>query len=109
MLAFVALATMACSPQRSSTDPAASTNETAEVRTIIIENMRFDPAELTVERGTRIVWKNQDLFPHTATAESFDSGNLEVNDSWSYVANEPGVHAYRCTYHPTMEGRLIVQ
>lgn len=73
--------------------------------------MQFDPAELTVKRGTRVVWINKDLFAHTATAtaKSFDSGNIEVDASWSYVASEPGDYAYVCTLHPTMKGRLIVQ
>ena len=74
-----------------------------------MENMQFNPAELVVNRGTRIVWKNQDMFPHTATGKRFDSGSIDAGDSWTYVANEPGDYMYLCSFHPTMKGRLIVE
>lgn len=76
---------------------------------VTIQNMQFEPAELIVKRGSRVVWINKDLFPHTATAKTFDSGSIEANASWSYVASEPGDHAYLCAFHPTMKGRLIVR
>ncbi|HEY8051343.1 MAG TPA: cupredoxin family copper-binding protein [Steroidobacteraceae bacterium] len=78
---------------------------------IIIENMRFSPDALTVQRGERIVWINKDLFPHTATAETkaFDSGNIVSNASWAYVARKPGEYAYGCTLHPTMKAKLTVR
>ena len=78
--------------------------------TVTIENMQFNPAQLTVHRGDRIVWVNKDLFPHTATADKvFDSGSIAADASWSYVANQSGEYAYHCTFHPTMKGRITVQ
>ena len=78
---------------------------------VTIEGVQFSPQELTVQRGDRVVWMNKDLFPHTATAsaKSFDSGNLLPNASWTYVARSPGEYAYACTFHPTMQGKLIVR
>lgn len=74
-------------------------------------NMQFEPADLVVKRGSRIVWINEDLFPHTATAtdETFDSGTIAASSSWSYVATQPGTHVYVCALHPGMKGRLLVQ
>ena len=78
--------------------------------TVTIENMQFNPAQLTVHRGDRIVWVNKDLFPHTATADKgFDSGSIAANASWSYVASKSGEYAYHCTFHPTMKGKITVQ
>jgi plastocyanin len=78
--------------------------------TVTIENMQFNPSQLTVRRGDRIVWVNKDLFPHTATSDKvFDSGSIAVDASWSYVADKTGVYAYGCTFHPTMKGRITVQ
>ena len=78
--------------------------------TVTIENMQFQPQELTVHRGDRIVWVNKDLFPHTVTAPKiFDSGSIASNASWSYSATRSGQYAYGCTYHPTMKGTLKVQ
>jgi plastocyanin len=79
--------------------------------TVTIENMQFNPPELTVHQGDRIVWVNKDLFPHTATAvrKAFNSGSIAANASWSYVAARKGDYAYGCTFHPTMKARLTVQ
>ena len=79
--------------------------------TVIIENMQFNPAELHVHRGERIVWVNKDLFPHTVTAAShaFDSGSIAANASWAYVPRKAGEYAYGCTFHPTMKAVLKVQ
>ena len=75
-----------------------------------IEGMRFEPQELTVRRGDRIVWVNKDLFPHTVTADGiFDSGSIAPNASWSYIAATSGEYAYSCTFHPTMKGKFTVQ
>jgi len=77
---------------------------------VTIENMRFSPDALTVQRGDRVVWINKDLFAHTATAVSkaFDSHNIEPNASWTYVTRKPGEYAYVCALHPTMKARLTV-
>ena len=77
---------------------------------ITIENMRFNPEVLTVQRGDRVVWVNKDLFPHTATADNkaFDSRSIEPNASWTYEARKAGEYAYVCTFHPTMKAKLTV-
>lgn len=77
--------------------------------TVSIESMQFGSDELSVKRGDRIVWVNKDLFPHTVTGKAFDSGDIPVGESWTYVAAAPGRYTYTCTYHPTMKGTLIVQ
>lgn len=79
--------------------------------TVAIENLQFNPQELTVHRGDRIVWVNKDLFPHSVTAvgKSFDSGSIAANASWSYRTVKKGDFAYGCMFHPTMKARLRVQ
>jgi plastocyanin len=78
--------------------------------TIVIEAMQFNPASLTVRRGDRIVWRNSDLVPHTATAKDvFDSGAIAPNESWTYVARTPGALPYVCAFHPPMTAALTVQ
>lgn len=78
---------------------------------VVIEQMRFNPPTLTVQRGDRIEWMNRDLFAHTAssTSKAFDSGSIAVNASWSYVASRPGSYPYLCNFHPTMRGTLNVR
>jgi plastocyanin len=78
---------------------------------VVIENMQFNPAQVTVHPGDRIVWVNKDLFPHTVTAvdKAFDSGSIASGASWSYVVRKKGDVAYSCTFHPTMKGTIRVQ
>ena len=51
-------------------------------RTVSIQNFSFKPANITIKRGTRVIWINKDGTQHTATANdarSFDSGTLGRN------------------------------
>jgi len=41
----------------------------AQTHTVVIKGFKFNPAALTVHRGDRIVWRNKDLVPHTATSQ----------------------------------------
>jgi plastocyanin len=82
----------------------------AATHTVTIEGMKFAPETLTVKKGDRVVWKNKDVVPHTATAKgAFDSRSIAAGKSWSYVARKPGRHGYVCTFHPGMKATLVVQ
>jgi plastocyanin len=81
-----------------------------QTHTVVIEGMRFTPATLTVHRGDRIVWRNKDLVPHTATADKiFDSHGIPADGSWTYVAAKAGTLPYACSLHPSMKATLEVQ
>ena len=90
---------------------AAERQSPSHTRIVTIEGMQFNPQELTVHRGDRVVWVNKDLFPHTVTADAkaFDSRSIAANASWSYVTSKPGEYSYSCTFHPTMKGKITVQ
>jgi plastocyanin len=81
------------------------------VYTVTIENMQFSPSEIIVHAGDRIVFKNKDLFPHTATADGkvFDSHAIAAEGSWSYVVSKLGEYPYSCTFHATMKGKVTVR
>ena len=82
----------------------------AETHTIVMENMRFTPDTLTLRRGDRVVWRNNDLVPHSATAAKvFDSGSIEPGKSWSTTLRKAGTVAYVCTFHPGMTATLTVK
>ncbi|SIT45536.1 Blue (Type 1) copper domain protein [Paraburkholderia ribeironis] len=78
---------------------------------VVIEQMRFNPPTLTVQRGDRVMWVNKDLLAHTASATSkaFDSGTIAPDASWTYVARERGSYPYLCSFHPVMRGTLTVR
>ncbi|MEM3915817.1 MAG: cupredoxin domain-containing protein [Candidatus Nitrosocaldus sp.] len=83
-------------------------------------NPDFDPDEVSVERGTTVVWRNVDTAVHTvASGKGFDDPNfarffnspvININSTWSLDTStlEPGEYDYFCTLHAYMQGRLIV-
>jgi plastocyanin len=82
--------------------------------TVEIRGMEFHPAVLTVTVGDTIVRINHDIVPHTATAgvggvPKWDTGQLGQGQMGRYVARRTGVARYRCTFHPTMHGKLIIR
>jgi plastocyanin len=89
----------------------AADHSKSATHTVVIEAMRFDPQELTMQVGDTIVWVNHDPFPHTVTAvgKQFDSHEIASGGSWKYTARKAGVFAYVCSLHPNMPGTLRVQ
>jgi plastocyanin len=83
---------------------AASTHE------VILAGLKFAPAELTVQRGDTVTWKNTDVVPHTATAKGkFDSGTIAPGKSYSRRMDQPGEFDYICTVHPNMRAKVTVK
>ena len=78
---------------------------------VAMSGTRFTPSVDTLQVGDTVVWTNNDLVQHTTTAidSSFDSGLLEVGQSWRFISRVSGTVAYRCRYHPGMVGTLIVR
>lgn len=100
----LALAGVACLAWSGSTLGAATTH------TVVMEATSYTPQMLTVKRGDTVVWVNKDPFPHTATAAgAFDSKSIPAGGTWKYTARQVGNHAYTCTFHPNMKGRLIIE
>lgn len=76
--------------------------------TVIIDASSFRPARLVVHAGDRVVWVNEDLIPHTATATDggFDSKAMAAGASWRWTVKAPGATEYACAFHPAMRGRI---
>ena len=78
--------------------------------TVVMKATSFAPLTLTLKLGDSVVWRNDDFFPHTATAAGvFDSKSIAVGASWKYEPKGVGEYAYICTFHPNMRGRLKVE
>jgi plastocyanin len=100
-------------PAQGDTAPPMTGGEEVE---IVMQNTTFQPAEITIQAGTRVTWSNDDPFPHTVTSgtrgdptDLFDSGNLGGGQSFSYTFEEAGTYEYFCGIHPGMAGTVIVQ
>lgn len=77
---------------------------------VMIRNMKFEPAELTIAAGDTVTFTNADGAPHTATADdgSFDTGKLKKGDSASLTFSTAGSFAYHCEIHRGMKAVLTV-
>jgi plastocyanin len=89
---------------------ATATGSASSVVGVTIVSRAYQPAELTVEDGQTVVWKNEGFGPHTVTAVGgqFDSGRLTLGESFDVTFTTPGVFAYACTVHPSMKGVVTV-
>jgi plastocyanin len=83
-----------------------------QTKMVVIQNFTFKPAHITIERGTRVMWMNKDIHPHTATANngrSFDSGTLLRGQKYTHTFKSAGKKPYHCEIHPQMKGSVTVK
>jgi plastocyanin len=88
---------------------AACSNEHAPQRhEIALQAFGFVPAVQAAAPGDTLVFVNHDAVPHTATAldGSWDTGNMPANTTRTVIVPAAGGGDYRCTFHPTMTGRI---
>jgi cytochrome c oxidase subunit 2 len=84
-------------------------------------NPDYDPKELTVKKGDKILVDNVDTMPHTVTngesgsdpnsGKLFDTSIINGGDSAEIdtATVDAGTHPYYCMVHPYMTGTLTVE
>jgi plastocyanin len=89
--------------------------------------LKFDPATLTVAKGTTVTWRNASQTAHTVTddaskasnsadaalpsgAQAWDSGNLNPGQTFTHTFDVPGTYKYFCIPHETagMTATIVV-
>ncbi|MFZ3167073.1 MAG: PQQ-dependent sugar dehydrogenase, partial [Candidatus Methanoperedens sp.] len=80
------------------------------VESVDITNFAFNPANITILKGTSVIWTNNDVDAHTVTSDTgvFDSGTLNQGNTFEFMFNDTGTFKYHCALHPTMQGEVIV-
>lgn len=78
-----------------------------------IENYAFAPSNITVKKGAKVTWTNQDsvghdISPDAETADFKQSELLEKGESYSVTFNTAGTYTYHCSPHPYMKGTVTV-
>ncbi|KIL41128.1 hypothetical protein SD70_08790 [Gordoniibacillus kamchatkensis] len=89
-----------------------SGGEAKHAYTIEISEFKFGPAELTVEAGSTVTFKNLDNVKHNAVATdgSFQTPLLGENETASITLLAPGEYDYYCEPHKSfMKGKIIVK
>jgi len=79
-----------------------------------MQDIEYVPKEVTVKKGGTVTWTNSDSVTHTVTKEGgpgaeFDSGNMEVDDTFEQKFDMPGTIDYVCTIHPNQTGTITVE
>ncbi len=91
--------------------PAGSPKAQPEAATVKIANFTFNPKIITVPVGATVTWTNDHDVPHTVAANdgSFRSKPLDTGDTYAVTFRAPGEHAYFCSIHPMMTGKVVVK
>lgn len=111
----VLIVTFIVGVQYSSTSDTDSDLEPTSVDTldvsIEITDFKYHPADISVPRGARVTWYNNDRAPHTATERSseWDTGVLDQDEGKTVTFDRPGAYEYYCTIHPYMSARITVR
>jgi plastocyanin len=71
---------------------------------------KFEPEAITVPDGTTVTWTNSDNFTHNVRL--LDDGGEELvlapGESVSFTFTGAGEHRYDCSFHPNMQGVVLV-
>lgn len=100
-------------PTPDDTPPGSDTRHTVQ-----LAGNSFSPANLTINVGDTVVWTNSGTMIHTSTSGTdcapdgtWDSGNLNPGESFSYEFTDEGSFDYFCIPHCDlgMVGNITVE
>ena len=77
---------------------------------VTIEHFAFTPANVAVAAGDTIVFVNNDIVPHTATAtdNSWTTGEIAHGASARVTLPQKAGADFFCELHPVMKGHLTI-
>jgi plastocyanin len=103
---LVSMAVSSSPPSNAQSGPEAPRTHVVEIK-----SFAFIPARTTIKLGDAVQWKNDDLAPHTATADggAWSTETLENAETGQYVPMAAGSFAYHCKFHPAMTAVIVVE
>ena len=78
---------------------------------VTIRDFAYDPKDVEIKQGDRVLWTNEDGTEHTVTGDNgeFDSGDIANGaPPFAHVFDTVGTVGYHCDHHGGMEGSVIV-
>ena len=80
-----------------------------------INEQLFAPNNLTISKGTSVIWLNKDDLPHTITLKKLDGQQtqefkfaLSLGDSYKYTFDEAGIYGFYSDRSKWSEGKITV-
>lgn len=98
---MVTVALLAGCLQFAATPVSLAQDDTEPDATVMMVGLRFNPVEVHIPAGGTVLWVNSSRLAHTVTADddSWDSGDVEVGDTFSMNFDTPGTYGYFCIPH----------
>lgn len=95
---------------------AANGQNDSKATSVTIQDMSFQPAKITVKKGTTVTWTNKDDVGHNVVSDNDapaggppKTANLiGKNEVFSFTYDTVGTFPYHCTPHPFMQGTVEV-
>lgn len=84
--------------------------EDPKTHIVEIKQMKFEPAEVKVHKGDRVLWINKDITNHDVTElskKAWASSPLTTGQSWSLIVTQN--EDYFCNLHQVMKGKITME
>jgi plastocyanin len=78
---------------------------------VTIDNFKFSPQPLIVDKGAEVTWTNRDDIPHSIVVPDLQqhSKPLDTDQAYSFRFDKSGSYNYICGLHPFMKGTIVVR
>lgn len=87
--------------------PSPTPNPDLRLNVFIREN-GFVPNSNVLKKGAKVNWYNEDTRTHTVSGNGWGSGEIKPDGFFSKTFDLPGEYSYRCSLHPSEEGKIII-
>jgi plastocyanin len=109
LILFFAIAFASCSsPNTGNTDGNSNGGTGDQTPAVSIENFSFKPSVLTVQKGTTVVWTNNEAAVHNIKSSAFNSPDMKKGETFEFTFETAGTYDYYCGIHPAMTGQIVV-
>lgn len=82
------------------------------VMVVVMDDMAFKPARLTIPKGSAVRFVNREALAHNAVSDDHDTWGtplLRQGESAEITFDKAGTHPYHCDPHPWMTGTIEVE
>lgn len=78
--------------------------------TILLADVAFSPAAVTVPTGGTVAWRWDDgPIPHDVVFDDGPASPKQDDGTWERTFDQPGTYEYVCSLHPGMTGTVVVR